>query len=100
MNNVAILATTGTIKAGLYQSQLEKEKLNFVVPDDIQQKIIMESILIYKSGNEEMAYRLLKPVISQLKNIGVEKFIIGCGETPVLLKKNGTWMGILMVRGS
>ncbi|MBC8951379.1 aspartate/glutamate racemase family protein [Xenorhabdus sp. PB62.4] len=88
INNVAILATTGTIKAGLYQSRLEKENINFVIPDDIQQGIIMESILVYKSGNEERAYQLLKPVIYQLKNIGVEWFIMGCSEIPVILKRD------------
>ncbi|MDC9597026.1 aspartate/glutamate racemase family protein [Xenorhabdus anantnagensis] len=89
INNVAILATTGTIKTRLYQSRLEKEKVNFVVPDDIQQRAIMESILVYKSGDEEKAYWLIESVISQLKNVGVEKFIMGCSEIPVILKREG-----------
>ncbi|REF26894.1 aspartate racemase [Xenorhabdus cabanillasii] len=77
MNNIAVLATTGTIKAELYQNRLKKENINFVIPGDIQQGIIMESILAYKSGDEERAYQLLKSIISQLKDIGVEKFYSG-----------------------
>ncbi|PHM29042.1 aspartate/glutamate racemase family protein [Xenorhabdus budapestensis] len=88
MNNVAILATTGTIKVGLYQDKLKKENINFVIPDDIQQVIIMESILVYKSGNGERAYQLLKSIISQLKDIGVENFILGCSEIPIILRGN------------
>ncbi|MBD2796493.1 aspartate/glutamate racemase family protein [Xenorhabdus sp. 18] len=87
--NVAILATTGTIKAGLYQDRLKKYKVNFVVPDDIQQEIIMESILVYKSGDRKKAYWLMEPVITQLKNIGVEKFIMGCSEIPIILSGYG-----------
>ncbi|MBD2810593.1 aspartate/glutamate racemase family protein [Xenorhabdus sp. Vera] len=89
INNVAILATTGTIKSGLYQSRLKKENVNFIIPDDIQQGIIMESIFSYKSGNEEMAYRLMETVITQLKNIGVERFIMGCTEIPLILRGYG-----------
>ncbi|WP_340620815.1 aspartate/glutamate racemase family protein [Xenorhabdus siamensis] len=88
MNNIAILATTGTIKAELYQNRLTKENIKFVIPDDIQQEIIMESILAYKSGNGEKAYQLLKSIVSQLKNIGVERFIMGCSEIPVILKRD------------
>ncbi|CDL80109.1 aspartate/glutamate racemase family protein [Xenorhabdus cabanillasii] len=86
MNNIAILATTGTIKAELYQNRLKKENINFVIPGDIQQGIIMESILAYKSGDEERAYQLLKSIISQLKDIGVENFILGCSEIPIILR--------------
>ncbi|MBD2792573.1 amino acid racemase [Xenorhabdus szentirmaii] len=85
INNIAILATTGTIKAGLYQDRLRKEKVDFVVPDDIQQKRVMESIFAYKSGDGERAYLLLESVITQLENMGVERFIMGCSEIPVIL---------------
>ncbi|OTA19793.1 aspartate racemase [Xenorhabdus beddingii] len=87
INNVAILATTGTIKAGLYQAKLEKENIHCVVPDDTQQHYIMESILAYKSGDEERAYRLIKSVIDQLNHAGVAKFIMGCTEIPVILRR-------------
>ncbi|MDX8000162.1 aspartate/glutamate racemase family protein [Xenorhabdus sp. Reich] len=85
INNVAILATTGTIKSGLYQERLKKEKVNFIIPDDIQQEVIMESIFTYKGGDEKRAYRLMETVITQLKNIGVERFIMGCTEIPIIL---------------
>ncbi|MBD2816852.1 aspartate/glutamate racemase family protein [Xenorhabdus sp. Flor] len=86
MNNIAILATTGTIKAELYQNRFKKENINFVIPGDMQQGIIMESILAYKSGDEERAYQLLKSIISQLQDIGVENFILGCSEIPIILR--------------
>ncbi|MBC8944193.1 aspartate/glutamate racemase family protein [Xenorhabdus indica] len=89
MNNIAILATTGTIKTELYQNRLTKENIKFVIPDDIQQEIIMESILAYKSGNGKKAYQLLKSIISQLKDISVEHFILGCSEIPIILSRDG-----------
>ncbi|SFU91388.1 aspartate/glutamate racemase family protein [Xenorhabdus koppenhoeferi] len=89
VNNVAILATTGTIKTELYQERLKKDNVNYVVPDDIQQGIIMESILAYKSGDGEKAYQLIESVITQLKNVGVERFIMGCTEIPLILSGHG-----------
>ncbi|PHM45072.1 aspartate racemase [Xenorhabdus mauleonii] len=88
INNVAILATSGTIKAGLYQERLERENINLVIPDEIQQEIVMESIFSYKGGDEERAYRLMATVINQLENIGVEKFIMGCTEIPLILSRD------------
>ncbi|MDX7986895.1 aspartate/glutamate racemase family protein [Xenorhabdus sp. 12] len=87
INNVAILATSGTIKAGLYQNRLERENINVVIPDEIQQSTIMESIFSYKGGDAERAYRLMKTVITQLEDIGVEKFIMGCTEIPLILDR-------------
>lgn len=89
VNNIAILATTGTIKANLYQDKLKKENVNFFIPDEVQQEVIMNSILAYKSGDGERAYQLLKSVISQFKMIGVERFIMGCSEIPVILRRDG-----------
>ncbi|AOM41461.1 aspartate/glutamate racemase family protein [Xenorhabdus hominickii] len=89
INNVAILATTGTIKAGIYQNKLEKENVKCVIPDEFQQGFVMESILAYKSGDDERAYQLMGNVIVQLKNTGVEKFIMGCTEIPIILKREG-----------
>ncbi|WP_237388156.1 aspartate/glutamate racemase family protein [Xenorhabdus sp. Sc-CR9] len=89
INNVAILATTGTIKTGLYQERLKKDNVNYVVPDDIQQGIVMESILAYKSGDVERAYQLMETVITQLKHVGIENFIMGCTEIPLILSGCG-----------
>ncbi len=47
---IAILATTATIKSELYQSRLEKENINCVIPNNIQQRCIMESILGHDSN--------------------------------------------------
>ncbi|MDE9590549.1 aspartate/glutamate racemase family protein, partial [Xenorhabdus bovienii] len=89
INNVAILATTGTIKARLYQDRLEKENVRFLIPDDVQQHRVMESILAYKSGDGKRAYQLIESVIIQLKNVGVERFIMGCTEIPLILSGHG-----------
>ncbi|MDE1483248.1 aspartate/glutamate racemase family protein [Xenorhabdus bovienii] len=89
INHVAILATTATVKSGLYQSRLEKENINCVIPDDIQQRCVMESILAYKGGDAGKAYFLLKGVISQLQSFGVEKFVMGCTEIPLILSRDG-----------
>ncbi len=87
INNVAILATTGTVKARLYQDKLEKENVKYVIPDELQQYQIMESILAYKGGNDDRAYQLMESVVLQLKRAGVKKFIMGCTEIPIILSR-------------
>ncbi|MBQ0325368.1 aspartate/glutamate racemase family protein, partial [Providencia rettgeri] len=48
---------------------------------------IMQSIILYKSGDLAKARELLYPYISQLKSRGIDKFVMGCTEIPLILEE-------------
>ncbi|GAB1440841.1 hypothetical protein MASR2M36_36260 [Providencia sp.] len=50
VNKVALLATTATIQTQLYQKKLMNNNIECIVPDEINQYKIMQSIISYKSG--------------------------------------------------
>ncbi|HBR2129137.1 TPA: aspartate/glutamate racemase family protein [Klebsiella variicola] len=87
-DNVAILATTATVRAGLYQKKLLNEGVNCIVPDDINQQKIMQSIMNYKSGNFSQAYDIMVSYVKSLERQGVNTFILGCTEIPLILKSH------------
>lgn len=83
---VAILATSGTIKANLYQKQLANHGIKYVIPDEVNQQKVMDSIMAYKSGDVVKSSNLLLPVIDSLEDKGVDSFILACTEIPLILK--------------
>ena len=57
--NVGILATNATIKAKLYQSALETKGINILIPNEKEQKDVMDGIIEVKSGNVEFGTMLI-----------------------------------------
>lgn len=78
---VAILATTGTIKSNLYQSELEKYNIEYVLPE---QSIIMEIIYDYIKAGKKVPESLWKKAIDSLE---VDGYILGCTELSLLKKE-------------
>ncbi|HGN1705237.1 TPA: aspartate/glutamate racemase family protein [Providencia rettgeri] len=85
VSTVALLATTATIQTKLYQEKLLKNNVECIVPDEVNQYKIMQSIISYKSGDFKKATELIYPYINQLKLLGVNKFVMGCTEIPLIL---------------
>ncbi|MCX8962528.1 cysteate racemase [Erwinia psidii] len=85
-DSVAILATTATVRTELYQNKLMKEGISCIIPDDINQKNIMNSIINYKAGNYQAAYDTMASYVENLEQKGVNTFIMGCTEIPLILK--------------
>lgn len=78
-----MVATLGTIKAGLYQSCAEKEKYRLVVPpEDIKQQI--QDIIIYvKSGDMETAASKMENAVHALWTIENMPVVTACTELPL-----------------
>ncbi|MBQ0329703.1 aspartate/glutamate racemase family protein, partial [Providencia rettgeri] len=87
VKKVALLATTATIHTKLYQEKLNVNNIECIVPDEVNQYKIMQSIILYKSGDLAKARELLYPYISQLKSRGIDKFVMGCTEIPLILEE-------------
>lgn len=81
----AVLATRGTLSAGLYQQALAAGKVPFLVPSDPEQAALMR--VIYggvKAGAKPDAYRAdLEAVLTALSRRGADYFILGCTELPL-----------------
>lgn len=87
---VGILGTNATIRTGLYQKALGKYGIEVYVPNPEDQQAVMESILQVKAGNssEEVTNTLL-PVKDRMRAAGVQRFVLGCTEIPLLFQQTG-----------
>ncbi|MFW6041071.1 MAG: aspartate/glutamate racemase family protein [Thermoplasmatota archaeon] len=88
-SNVGLLATSGTIKTGIYQKYAE-DKVNIITPSEEFQETVM-NVIYGKKGvkagyyNKELTKNMLK-VVNHLKEKGAEYFIAGCTEIRLVLK--------------
>lgn len=81
----AILGTTGTLAAHLYQSALDAENISYLVPNQEQQTALMR--VIYegvKAGKGPETYgEELNRVVAELTAQGADFFVLGCTELPL-----------------
>lgn len=81
----AVLATKGTLAAGLYQRALEAEAVPSLIPGAPEQDALMR--VIYdgvKAGKSPENYRAdMEAVLAALADRGAEYFILGCTELPL-----------------
>ena len=82
----AVLATRGTLATGLYSAALEKAGVDYLLPDEGEQDILMH--LIYEVVK---ASRPLEPeadtwasLLDGLRKKGADYFILGCTELPIV----------------
>ena len=83
---VGLMATSGTLAAGLYQESLGQRGMETLVPDPDHQKELMEIIRAVKAGlpRTELCTRA-RAVSGELKQAGAELLVLGCTEMPLLL---------------
>ena len=81
----AVLATKGTLSAGLYQAALEQEGVSCLLPNDAEQDALMR--VIYdgvKAGKGPESYRAdMESVVEALTARGAGYLILGCTELPL-----------------
>ena len=78
---VAIMATTGTIKSNLYQKELKKNNIEYVLPN---QDKVMSLIYDYVKAGKKVPKNVWDDVIN---NLEVDGIILGCTELSVLKKE-------------
>ncbi len=89
VRRVGLLATTGTVRTGLYHRALEKRGLVTVVPEPPAQERVMEAIYGregIKAGRYDRPRQLLTEAAEELARAGAEAVIAGCTEIPLVLK--------------
>jgi aspartate racemase len=84
---VGILATTGTIRAMIYQSKLDIKGYVSTTPNEHDQEEIMEGISLVKSGQANKGKTIFLRQVDKLRQQGCRHIILGCTEIPAALKK-------------
>ena len=82
---VGLLATAGTIAAGVYQARLDRHGYDCVVlgARDMED-LVMGGIALVKAGELEDARALLETAAAKLGRQGVRAIVLGCTEIPIV----------------
>lgn len=84
IEQVIILATTGTIKSSLYQNACQKYNIKCIILDDITQKKVMHIIYNNIKKGKRINMNYWHDIISY--NTDVSTFILACTELSMLKK--------------
>jgi len=86
---VGILATKGTVSAGLYQRALSARGVECVVPDAVHQDLLMDAIYgpegVKMKGPSSPRGADVSAVMAHLRGRGAGIFILGCTELPLVV---------------
>jgi aspartate racemase len=101
---VGLLATTATVKSGLYARYFEGTDIELVVPSDKDQMLVSSAIFGTESGIKatgltptEKARRSLAVVANRLrKRSGVQHLILGCTELSFTIP-TAVWEGFQII---
>lgn len=93
VNKVGLLATSGTLKTGLYQNEFEDSGVEVItLNSEDQEEIFMESVYMengLKSADiSKKAISLMKLAASKLMSQGAQLIIGGCTEVQIVFSKN------------
>jgi aspartate racemase len=87
VTRVGLLATTGTIGAGLFQEPLARRGIEVLVPGAKAQKVVTSAIKVIKvEGGSARARGMVRQAADDLLARGAEAVIAGCTEIPLALK--------------
>lgn len=92
---VGILATTGTLKTGVYQAALSKRGVAWMTPSDNQQ--VMQAIRLVKAGSLTEAATILQAQIGELSGGGCRHILMACTEIPVALSSAARHLNVRLV---
>ena len=83
---VGLLATTGTLKAGVYQGRFEKLGYAPITVDDkVQAELVMGGIARIKAGDLDGGREKLEAAAEALRRHGAPAIVLGCTEIPIVL---------------
>jgi aspartate racemase len=92
-SRAGLLATTGTVRSGLYHSALTAAGIDVVVPDERGQRHVMDAIAAVKGGRvDESVNEALAGVAGALVDAGAQTVIAGC--TEIVLGLRGDAIGV------
>lgn len=92
---IGILATDGTVASGLFQKELEKNHMDWILPDKECQQYVMD--LIYKDvkAGEHIEIDKFYKVTDMLRQKGAETILLGCTELSLIKREFDVGEGVL-----
>lgn len=89
IKRAALLATDGTVAAGIYDHAFERADLELIKPNAKEQALVMDVSYGFKAGREESpkAIDAMQKALDRLAQEGAEAFILGCTELPLIFEK-------------
>jgi len=88
IEKVGLLGTKMTMEMDFYRQKLEAKNIQVVIPDDEDREYIHGAIMnemVKGNFNMEMRNNFLK-IMESMKTNGVQGFVLGCTEIPLLIK--------------
>ena len=97
VRTAGLLATTGTVQAGLYQQWLTRVGIDLVLPDPASQdEEVMAAIRAVKAGERGiLAFEPLRRAAQRLVDRGAQAIIAGCTEIPLGLSPSAVDVPLL-----
>ncbi len=86
IKKIGVLATDGTIRSQAYQNIIKKHGLECVVPEEAEQKSLMNIIYNQVKAGGEVDIFEFQRIIGSLKNLGCDAVVLGCTELSIIKK--------------
>lgn len=84
IQKAAILATSGTVRTGIYEKGMREQGVEFVYPNDTEQQLVMS--LIYdcvKAGKPCTQVDEVMAMCRRMSGEGAQTFVLACTELPI-----------------
>lgn len=81
---IGILATTGTIATEIYQKECERVGIDWLIPDDKTQALVMSLIYDHVKAGVPIDPKKWKAIEKQMIAFGCETLILGCTELSIV----------------
>lgn len=82
---LGLLATDGTLRAGVYPARLAKHGIDCIHPADAGQQQVMQAIRLVKAGDLAGGATILRAQAEALMAQGASHVVMGCTEIPLAL---------------
>lgn len=90
-----IMATTGTVRMGLFQTALAENGVAFVLPDEEMQQNVMSLIYDNVKAGLPADMEKFRAVSDHLRKEGCDAIILGCTELSIIKRDNDIGSGYL-----
>lgn len=88
VRKIGVLATSGTVKSGIYQEKLARPGWDVLFPSSKDQQDLMEGIALAKSSKLHRAKKIFLEQVDILKSKGADVIVLGCTDLPAVLNKS------------
>ena len=95
ITRVGIMATTGTIRTGLFRRELERQGLEPLIPSAQRQEDVMHLIYSNIKANRPPEMERFHAVRRELQDMGAQAIILGCTELSLIKRDEAIGPGFI-----